>query len=112
LVLGFLGLGWWQLGRAAGGNTLSWAYTVQWPVFAGFVAFVWVGEVRRELRGRHPVGPARAADEVPSRPPARRPVRVESRAAATADDPELAAYNAYLAWLNAHPGARPGDYPG
>ena len=28
------------------------------------------------------------------------------------DDPELDAYNDYLAWLAAHPGARPVDYPG
>ena len=27
-------------------------------------------------------------------------------------DPELDAYNDYLAWLAAHPAARPGDYPG
>ena len=27
-------------------------------------------------------------------------------------DPELAAYNRYLAWLAAHPGAGPADYPG
>jgi hypothetical protein len=26
------------------------------------------------------------------------------------DDEQLAAYNRYLAWLNANPGARPADY--
>jgi hypothetical protein len=44
----------------------------------------------------------------------RRPVRVPVVSAAPADDddPELAAYNDYLGWLAAHPGARPSDYPG
>jgi hypothetical protein len=28
------------------------------------------------------------------------------------EDGELAAYNHYLAWLNANPDARPSDYPG
>ena len=28
------------------------------------------------------------------------------------DDPQLAAYNRYLAWLNANPHANPADYPG
>ncbi|MGW5673158.1 hypothetical protein ACWEVO_35450, partial [Micromonospora sp. NPDC003776] len=60
LVVGFLGLGWWQVTRAAGGNTLSFGYAIEWPVFAGFVVFVWWREVRHTLRGRpeQPVAPA------------------------------------------------------
>jgi hypothetical protein len=30
--------------------------------------------------------------------------------AAAEDDAQTRAYNQYLAWLNAHPDARPGDY--
>ncbi len=37
----FLGLAWWQLHRALGGNELSWAYTFEWPFFAGYAVFVW-----------------------------------------------------------------------
>jgi hypothetical protein len=39
-------------------------------------------------------------------------VRVPVAAARSEDDPELTAYNDYLSWLAAHPGARPSDYPG
>ncbi len=116
LVAAFLALGWWQIGRATGGNGLSWAYAFEWPVFAAFVVFLWVREVQAERRSRRTGDePAPAAEP---EPPAgtvavRRPVRVPARGAQPADDdPELAAYNDYLAWLNAHPGARPGDYPG
>jgi hypothetical protein len=114
LVVAFLGLGWWQFSRASGGNTLSWGYTFEWPVFAGFVAFLWFREV--QLARRPPTAPA---DEQPAAEAAAgapvtvgRPVRVAVQAAPVADDPELDAYNDYLAWLKAHPGARPGDYPG
>ncbi len=31
----------WQLSRALGGNTLSWAYTFEWPLFAGYAIYVW-----------------------------------------------------------------------
>jgi hypothetical protein len=31
----------WQLSRAIGGNTLSWAYTFEWPLFAGYAIYVW-----------------------------------------------------------------------
>lgn len=122
LVVAFLALGWWQISRAAGGNTLSWAYAFEWPVFAGFVVFVWWREVRHTLRGdaapaRRTGGEtaAREGDAPSARPAVRRPVRVARvpvAADGVEDDAELAAYNRYLSWLNANPGARPGDYPG
>ncbi|MFG2168530.1 hypothetical protein [Micromonospora chersina] len=121
LVVGFLGLGWWQVTRAAEGNSLSFGYAIEWPVFAGFVVFVWWRELRHALRASReepatPAPPAAAGSEPADAAPAvRRPVRV-SRVPAVpvggADDGELAAYNRYLSWLNANPGAKPGDYPG
>ncbi|MEV4122498.1 hypothetical protein [Micromonospora sp. NPDC049645] len=122
LAVGFLGLGWWQISRATAGNSLSWGYAVEWPIFAGFVVYVWWREVklarRRVAEADAPpadptVEPAPAVT-VGSRPAVRRPVRV-SRAPAAEDvveDSDLAAYNRYLSWLNANPGAKPGDYPG
>ncbi|HWH00609.1 MAG TPA: hypothetical protein VNV66_15105 [Pilimelia sp.] len=121
LVAGFLVLGWWQVRRAVGGNSLSWAYAFEWPLFAGFVVLVWVREIRAALRTGQPepdagnrAEPAPPAVPAPAgaagfgRPVVHRPagVRVD------ADDPELAEYNRFLAWLAAHPGARPADYPG
>jgi hypothetical protein len=117
LVGGFLALGWWQFGRATGGNTLSWAYALEWPVFAGFVVFLWIREVQHERTGKTDAAPP--APERPVRRPGDpvtvgRPVRVPVRPVAPVpdDDPALAAYNDYLAWLAAHPDARPADYPG
>ncbi|WP_229403164.1 hypothetical protein [Micromonospora okii] len=130
LAGGCLGLGWWQVTRAAEGNSISWGYAIEWPVFAGFVIFVWWRELRHALRS--PVGADPAPGEADpaadvaapgervtagSATPAgiRRPVRVVRAPGAPADGPEdddLVAYNRYLAWLNANPGAGPGDYPG
>jgi hypothetical protein len=119
LAFGFLALGWWQLSRAAGGNALSWAYAVEWPVFAGFVVFIWAREVRHALRAGRPAAPATQTTQAGSgaEPPAsgvRRPVLTPRRTPTYDDhgDADLAAYNKYLAWLNANPGARPSDYPG
>ncbi|MEU4419390.1 hypothetical protein AB0F81_02110 [Actinoplanes sp. NPDC024001] len=121
LTAGCLGLGWWQFSRAADGNAVSWGYMFQWPVFGGFVVFIWFREVqvaRRRARGE---STTTVAEEAPAAPrPAGapvtlgRPVRVTAPAAAAQDnpDPALDAYNDYLSWLAAHPGARPADYPG
>jgi hypothetical protein len=127
LVAAFLLLAAWQFSRATGGNVLSWGYTMQWPVFAGFVAVLWLREVRRAVRGAAagvPAPPEYAPGEPPasSTPaaapvaPARRPVitrRVRTEAAdVERGDADLAAYNHYLRWLADHPHARPVDYPG
>lgn len=114
-VVTMLALGWWQLTRATGGNGLSWGYAFQWPVFAGFVVFMWAREVRRARRGGEPE-PGRA--DVGAPVPVGGPVRTRGAAGPAegafddSDDPELAAYNRFLAWLSANPGARPVDYPG
>jgi hypothetical protein len=118
LFTGCLALGWWQFSRATGGNALSWGYTFQWPVFGGFVVFLWWREVQLARRGGQPHA---AAGEQPGPRPPRlpgapvtvgRPVRVAVPAAPAEDDPQLDAYNDYLAWLAAHPAAHPVDYPG
>ena len=88
MVAVFLALGWWQAGRAAGGNMLSWAYTFEWPLFAVFVLAVWVHEMRATLRG---------STAPQARPPRRAPVITRREATLDAGDPE---YNRYLARLN------------
>lgn len=126
LIVTFLLLGCWQVGRAASGNLLSYGYAIQWPAFAAFVAFVWIKEIRRVVTGpgaatpgRGPVSsgpgsPATAATMDHGAAVASRPVRARTRSSAydDSDDPELAAYNHYLAWRNANPHASRSDYPG
>jgi len=98
-VLVMLWLGSWQLHRAESGNSLSWAYTFEWPLFAIFVVVFWVRTIRDEV---HPPAPAGDTLALPDGPPAS--VLAALRAAgggkeAAADDEELAPYNAYLARL-------------
>jgi DNA-binding transcriptional regulator of glucitol operon len=40
-VGGCIALGWWQISRAIDGNTLSFLYAVEWPVFAIAGVVVW-----------------------------------------------------------------------
>ncbi|MDR6323165.1 hypothetical protein [Actinoplanes couchii] len=114
-----LALGWWQFSRAADGNSISYGYMFQWPVFGGFVVFIWVREMqlaRRKAAGQpvtEPEPALRAGAVEPGAPVTLgRPVRVAVARPEETPDPELDAYNDYLAWLAAHPGAGPSDYPG
>lgn len=85
-----LGLGWWQVQRAEGGNVLSYGYMFEWPVFAAFVVFFWWKLIRFERQP--PTDQARPQPAPPPPPPPPRPADDQ-------DDPELAAYNRYLAGL-------------
>ncbi len=117
-VIAFIGMLWlgdWQFHRAESGNALSWAYTFEWPIFAVLGAVFWAKTIIDEWQG--PEGLARRA--------AKKAARQAQRAAAASltdsphalalpgaadaarvsddaepEDPELTAYNAYLAKLS------------
>ena len=104
---GMLWLGDWQLHRALGGNALSWAYTFEWPLFAGFAVVFWARTIRDEFRIRRG-GVTDSRDAEPADLPAAvaagigiRAVQEGTAEPADDDDAELTAYNAYLARLNA-----------
>jgi hypothetical protein len=98
---GMLWLGDWQFHRAESGNALSWAYTFEWPIFAIFAVVFWAKTIRDEFKP--PAAPAEVERiELPASAglvPGRRDGQ-DSGPGREADDPELAAYNAYLARLN------------
>jgi len=100
---GMLWLGDWQLHRALAGNGLSWAYTFEWPLFAGFIVVFWAKTIRDEFRIKRGGGhvPAEAGATSPSGLPAGFGTRQVEEPADDASDDELARYNAYLARLNA-----------
>jgi hypothetical protein len=101
---GMLWLGDWQFHRAMSGNALSWAYTFEWPLFAGFAVVFWARTIRDEFRLRRD-GVVDQAETEPVLPAsalmAQGAAAASIIARAEAEDPELSAYNAYLARLNA-----------
>ena len=96
VVPGCLALTWWQATRAAGGNTLSWAYTFEWPLFAAYAVYMWWRLVHEGAEDTPPPAPNTGAPggrtSAAGPEPAAHP-EVEQ------EDAELAAYNAYLAQL-------------
>jgi hypothetical protein len=94
---GMLWLGDWQLHRAIGGNGLSWAYTFEWPLFAGFGAIFWARTIRDEFRAKRgpSAGEVKAAAAAPILPVGIGTRQIE-RPADDADDADQASYNAYL----------------
>lgn len=114
---GMLWLGDWQFHRAEGGNPLSWAYTFEWPVFTLFGVIFWAKTIIDEYRtpgGAANSGAGAAKNGLPAAGPSEPgsdslPVRAHAAVAQDEqadDDPELAAYNAYLAKLHSGSGAR------
>ena len=93
VVPGCLALGWWQLHRALSGNTLSWAYTVEWPLFAGYGVYMW-WRILHEQPGRI----SQLEQDTVANAPA---TTGAGQGQYEEEDEELAAYNRYLAQLNA-----------
>jgi hypothetical protein len=102
-----LALGDWQFHRAESGNSLSWAYTFEWPIFAVFVIVFWAKTIKDEFRppataeGLDSVTLPAGRDGVAAAVPGPSPGEASAADAPDEDDDELAAYNAYLARLTA-----------
>jgi DNA-binding transcriptional regulator of glucitol operon len=96
LVAAMLALGDWQLRRAQAGNALSWAYTFEWPIFAGFAVVFWAKTIRDEFHP--PTRPERTHSTDVKLPGGVAAARSEP-AGEEDEDEELAEYNAYLARL-------------
>src|SRR4051794_34832546 len=83
-------LGYWQLSKAEnGGGAVNWSYALQWPLYGFMGLWFYLRMVRLELH-RDPDADEPGTDVVLYQRP-----RID-----TTGDPELAAYNAYLADLN------------
>jgi hypothetical protein len=92
-VAAMMGLFVWQLNRALAGNSLSWAYTVEWPLFAIYTVYMWW----RLLHEQPEFAGTKSA--------LRRKARAERKKAeaderAVTEEAELAAYNEYLSQLS------------
>ena len=95
LAAGMVKLGLWQYHRAEERHTLqNYSYAAEWVLFAAFTVVAYIKLARDELRGEAPARPV----VPPGLPIAPLPVAVP---VTDEQDPELAAYNRYLAALNA-----------
>ncbi|MCW2599345.1 MAG: hypothetical protein JWM02_1174 [Frankiales bacterium] len=87
-----IGFGRWQYHRAVDRNSiLNWSYTIEWTLFGLFAVLCWAWFLRDELRG-----PPEEDEQAP--PP--RVYQPVAQPVSDEEDPELAAYNRYLAELN------------
>ena len=99
VVPAFLALCLWQISRALGGNTLSWAYVFEWPLFACYAVYMWWRFVHEAAEDTPPPatagthsGGTNGSAAAPEAAPEETPQEKE-------EDKEMAAYNDYLAQL-------------
>ncbi len=94
-----------MLSRATHGDALAWIYTVEWPFFACYAVYMWWKllhddpAVRRAAMRAQPASPAtaRLAGDGPKQPEGPEAIAFDPY---DDSDPELAAYNRYLASLH------------
>ena len=99
VVPAFMALCIWQITRALDGNSLSWAYVFEWPIFAGYAVYMWWRFVHEAdevepppASAEHGAGGPETDSDTGSESAARREKQEK-------EDEELAAYNEYLARL-------------
>jgi DNA-binding transcriptional regulator of glucitol operon len=99
VVPAFLALCLWQVSRALGGNSLSWAYVFEWPIFAAYAVYMWWRFVHEAADEGLPPEASRAdaGGRTDSAPTTTTPGPIGEKEAK--EDAELAAYNDYLAQL-------------
>jgi DNA-binding transcriptional regulator of glucitol operon len=102
VVPAFLALCFWQLSRALGGNSLSWAYVFEWPLFAAYAVYMWWRFVHEAAEGGAPPAPAAGVpggDRMSATTDSASASARSHEAEEAEEDAELAAYNTYLAEL-------------
>jgi hypothetical protein len=102
-VVALWGMCWlcdWQLHRALSGNSLSWAYTVEWPLFAVTGGFFWVKTIRDEFQLRSDLPTAGAGGPVGAEAAPRVPIPAGRGSATTAEPDDATARDAHLARLH------------
>ncbi len=104
-----IALCWWQVTRALSGNTLSWAYVFEWPIFGGYAVYMWWKLIHEPSPGDRSEGPQTSSMAVTRNddPETDHQAHGEGDAhddrggGAAGEDEELASYNRYLAALHA-----------
>jgi DNA-binding transcriptional regulator of glucitol operon len=99
VVPAFAALCLWQISRALGGNSLSWAYVFEWPLFAAYAVYMWWRFVHEAPAAETPSdtaapdsGGKAVATDTSDQAEAETPQELR-------EDAEMAAYNDYLAQL-------------
>ncbi len=102
-----LSAGAFELSRALGGNSLSWVYTIEWPLIAAYGIYIWHKLISEESQAAQTAQPARPSSTtastatMPEEPPP------------AAADAGLTAWQDYLSRLHAAdpPGGPPAREP-
>lgn len=87
---------WWQVGRAIQGNSLSYLYSIEWPVIGVLGVLGWYALLNMEKVTEHQEKARREYEEN-----MRAQAQAARDAAAEDADPTLRAYNDHLAQLGA-----------
>ncbi len=96
-----LALGYWQLRRGEAGNLRSYAYAIEWPFFAGAAAYMWWRTMRDDTTSDRAGALSDGADTSQFSAATQPPGYLKPEHYAEPEpDPELDAYNAYLADLH------------